>query len=334
MIMQGRSEARVSIKAWAFCLALCLAFTVSLSAATNLALKLDFNPTHFVEVPNKDTWDFATNLTVEAWVLFSENLIPASGSQLDWMAVAMRGPDGGTGFRLGQQGKFFIFELRDANGHAHAAMVHAAIGIWAHLAGTWDGETIRLEAAEQSNGQLMVVEPPVLAKSPFPLLIGKEGLPNAENIWSGRIDEVRLWNRALTPAEIRARKYQRLHGNELGLVGYWNFDQGDGRDRSVNAHHGVVRGAAQFIAVPAVVAPVLKPSRVSSASSFAYPTLVGLAPDFSFAFEYSADLKSWSTRFTDFHFDTNQFGEPVFIDKSTNQGAFRFYRIRVNAPPP
>ena len=42
--------------------------------------------------------------------------------------------------------------------------------------------------------------------------------------YAGHIDDVRLWNRALTGAEIKDNMDYRLQGAEPGLVGYWRLD--------------------------------------------------------------------------------------------------------------
>src|SRR5207237_5508548 len=54
--------------------------------------------------------------------------------------------------------------------------------------------------------------------------IGKSnwGDPNADAVF----DELRIWNMALTPTEIRSSMNTELTGNEPGLVAYYNFDQG------------------------------------------------------------------------------------------------------------
>ncbi len=44
----------------------------------------------------------------------------------------------------------------------------------------------------------------------------------------GIIDEVRIWNYALTLAEIQESMTHELRGTEKGLVGYWKFNEGQG----------------------------------------------------------------------------------------------------------
>jgi len=47
------------------------------------------------------------------------------------------------------------------------------------------------------------------------------------------LDELRIWNRALTEVEIQERMYRELDMNNpadtTGLVGYWDFNEGIGR---------------------------------------------------------------------------------------------------------
>jgi hypothetical protein len=57
----------------------------------------------------------------------------------------------------------------------------------------------------------------------------------------GKIDEVAIYNRDLSPEEIRATMHTRLNGDEPGLLGYWDFDEGEGQivyDLSGNGNDG------------------------------------------------------------------------------------------------
>ena len=60
--------------------------------------------------------------------------------------------------------------------------------------------------------------------------------------FKGKLDEVRIWQVYKTPAEIKAKMYDRLTGNENGLIAYHNFDDGSGSnwlsDFSPSANHG------------------------------------------------------------------------------------------------
>jgi hypothetical protein len=68
--------------------------------------------------------------------------------------------------------------------------------------------------------------------------------------FSGTIDEVRIWNRSRSHDEIKADLNYRLEGNEPGLIGYWQFDEGSGNtigDRTENGNQGTISGNPQWV---------------------------------------------------------------------------------------
>ena len=70
---------------------------------------------------------------------------------------------------------------------------------WSHLAATYDGAVLRLYINGVEAGQ--VLRSGALATSSFPMEIGGNGLNG--QFFQGKIDEVRLYNVALTPAQIQ-----------------------------------------------------------------------------------------------------------------------------------
>lgn len=58
---------------------------------------------------------------------------------------------------------------------------------------------------------------------------------------NGMLDEVRIWGTVRSEDEIRQDMQQELHGDEPGLVSYWNFNEGSGQvlyDLAPNDNHG------------------------------------------------------------------------------------------------
>jgi alpha-tubulin suppressor-like RCC1 family protein len=51
---------------------------------------------------------------------------------------------------------------------------------------------------------------------------------DSTQILTGIMDEIRMWNIARTPQQIADNMHMRLGGNEIGLVGYWQFDESTG----------------------------------------------------------------------------------------------------------
>ena len=65
--------------------------------------------------------------------------------------------------------------------------------------------------------------------------------------WVGQLDDVQIWDYALSESEIQQYINCSPNGSELGLVGYWNFeegpDQGEVLDLTGNATSGIITGA-------------------------------------------------------------------------------------------
>ena len=100
-----------------------------------------------------------------------------------------------------------------------------------------------------------------------------EGGPEA---FHGNLDDISLWNIALTQEEIQNIMYTPLSGNETGLVGYWNFNEGTGitaYDATSNANDGTITGATWSTDVP--------PSTILDLNPIAYYPFNGNANDIS-----------------------------------------------------
>ncbi|MHC4659718.1 MAG: LamG domain-containing protein [Planctomycetota bacterium] len=100
------------------------------------------------------------------------------------------------------------------------------VDTWYHVVGVYNGTERRIYVNGQFDAsQVISREIPV---NDQPVRIGGWGTP--DRYFNGTIDEVALFNRALSASEIQQlyENPRRLTGNEPGLVGYWNFDADDG----------------------------------------------------------------------------------------------------------
>ena len=64
-------------------------------------------------------------------------------------------------------------------------------------------------------------------------------------VLEGQIDDIRLWNTARTPSEIQDNMHKALTGNEVGLVGYWPMNEGEGTTvyDKAGSNDGTIHGA-------------------------------------------------------------------------------------------
>lgn len=76
--------------------------------------------------------------------------------------------------------------------------------------------------------------------------IGEETGYASLDPFDGKIDEVRVWSKARTVAEMAADYDTQLVGNEANLVGYWKFDNDAGVDQTANNNDLTNNNTATF----------------------------------------------------------------------------------------
>jgi chitodextrinase len=154
-------------------------------------------------VADAPSLDLASQLTLEAWVR------PLSlGSS--WRTVAIKEQPGNLAYAL-----YASTDTRGASGHVYVdtdidtrAPSRLPLGAWTHLATTYDGATLRLfvDGAEASRRTLTGD----IAASAGPLRLGGNAVWN--EWFSGTIDEVRVYDRALPPGQIKKDMQKALRG--------------------------------------------------------------------------------------------------------------------------
>jgi hypothetical protein len=117
------------------------------------------------------------------------------------------------------------------------------LGVWTHIAGTYEAGRMRLYV----NGLLALELTGVAFNASTWMTAGAFDLATfpaaGRNHYIGDLDELRIWNYARTSAQILGTMFGTVSGDESGLVGAWNFDEGSGQtafDRSVSARHGTL----------------------------------------------------------------------------------------------
>jgi Concanavalin A-like lectin/glucanases superfamily len=150
-----------------------------------------------------------------------------------------------------------------------------AINTWYHVAGTYDGDSVRvfINGVQKDATALPFGMIQGLA---YPIRIGRlsDQTQSQTRYWAGQIDEVRIWDRALDTAEINAKRLYHLDAaQETGLVGYWRFNAGSGTsvvDQTTNANNGTTSGSTWSPLVPfnqTTTAPIIIPNGNTMTSS-------------------------------------------------------------------
>jgi hypothetical protein len=127
---------------------------------------------------------------------------------------------------------------------------------WVHLAGTYDGTTMKLYV----DGDLMnssTAQSGNIAYADSWYRLGSYKDDDEEFRIQGAMDEVRVWNVARSQADIQADMYRRLTGAEAGLVSYWPMDEGSGT--VTNDHKGTLNGTLVGLPAWMKTGPAIRP---------------------------------------------------------------------------
>ena len=172
--------------------------------------------------------DITGQITVAAWVNTNgvgngqHNPLVTKG---DRTYALKHGPDSSI--------SFFIYDPVAKWQVAEQSVSDTFNGQWHHLAGTYDGNDVKLyiDGVEQDSHPFVGT----INNLVFPLHIGHNA-QETDRFYDGTIDEVRIYSRALSPAEIQA-----LHdspsalGDSTGLQARYQFNE-TGADVRITAH--------------------------------------------------------------------------------------------------
>ncbi len=208
---------------------------------------LSFDGNDIVTIPNRPSLN-PSQITVECWIKFNR-LSYAPDAQFPLCKGSDRMPGA---YRLMQAGtsssSFHIcFAIGEFwNQFAVCGDFPASLkNCWSHLAGTYDGDMIKLYL----NGNLINYNQigAVAVGNSSPLYLSYDDVSGFPYYLDGSMDEVRIWNYARGEDEIRNSMNARLAGNEAGIVGYWRLDEGQGQivgDATINTNNGYL-GSSQ-----------------------------------------------------------------------------------------
>lgn len=168
-------------------------------AAGEVGTAFSFNGINqFVQVSNSPALNLTNALTLEAWVKV------AGYSANDSLVILSKDcPFCFVQYALGMDhvnGKW-VFDSLLGHGSSYTVLTGATavqLGVWYHVAMTFDGATLKLYVNGVADGSIASI-PPLPTSQPF--MIG--GLSSGPFDFYGLVDEVSIYNRALTALEVQ-----------------------------------------------------------------------------------------------------------------------------------
>jgi VCBS repeat-containing protein len=158
------------------------------------------------------------------------------------------------GVYVGTNGKLHVVMFQH---YADPAVMQSSAsvndGIWHHVAVTYDGTNERFYLDGVLQGSRVVGQVAYAPNYKYSLGVGRTTYwPDDNGTWypfNGSLDEVRVWNRARSAAEIASSWNKSLGAGEAGLLAYYRFDETSAAtafDYSGNGRHGTfMNGAAR-----------------------------------------------------------------------------------------
>jgi hypothetical protein len=198
------------------------------------SLKFNGN-SDYVQINSDNNLELDSAVTVEAW-------IKPSGFGYDYWDNSIfckhSWSTGEQGYvlRCGANGKLSFNFAGFANGaptswkDIYSDDSALQLNVWQHVAGSYDGYRMRLFVNGEEVADSLFVGSMVPGTDYNPT-IGRlcDAGQFEGRYFKGKIDEVRVWNRALSPYEIQQRMSVHLDpAQQTGLVGYWRLNDSTG----------------------------------------------------------------------------------------------------------
>ncbi len=239
-------------------------------SATSSGQALDFDSNDdYIDVGSGSNLDNLGPMTVSAWYYArseGENSRGGIFNKGDGDGVGTNGPEfefGSTGFDGSDRTNAFAFGVGFSGGALHRIASNNTVTLnkWQFVTLTWDGTTsssgvhIYIDGVEVSYQKSQDGIGSLNDDSGTNMSIGIGSFGAQSNSWDGKLDEVRIYNRALSFDEVqRLYKIQkpRVVGGvtNRGLSAYWAFEENTGtraEDSSLNNNTGTLTSGPTWV---------------------------------------------------------------------------------------
>lgn len=187
-----------------------------------------------MQVPASSDINFSSAITVEGWIKPNR---PSGSSH--YFVTKLKNDLYNISYTLGQWRTGNADARMNTDGNGWNCIVGGSPlpnDRWSHVAMTYDkkasGNNFKLYvnghlvASSAATGKIKCEEAPLFVGGVY-----------SDVPYGGLVDELRLWNRALSQSEIAANMYKSLVGSKSGLVAYYNFNDST-RDISGHGNDG------------------------------------------------------------------------------------------------
>jgi len=251
-------------------------------AQTDYELAFNSATQDYVETPNASLLIAnATTFSMSGWVYPQATSTSHSGIM---------------GFRNNLDSDFYLLQLQNSNnvearfrnsgGVKFDVLANNLLDFnqWQHLAFTYDGTYIRL----YKNGNLIdsTAANGTITQTTQSFNLGMLDYQGSAFHFNGRLDEIRLWDVALSQTEINSwmcAPIDLTHPNYNNLMGYWRLNAGQGTivdDQTANGNNGALIGAVQWQVTTSCFASTIQVQGCTDSSACNYNSLATI-DDFS-----------------------------------------------------
>lgn len=236
-----------------FCLLFCFILCLNLNAQSGKVLNLDGVNT-YMSVADHPDLDFGAsqNKSVTCWVKTNTN----TGTP---RIFAKRAGSSGNGYEFwtgnGSNAGKFAMNMSGTgtpNNISTAGYSTAAIadGTWHHVALVLDASSTRtlygyLDGVLVNTGKTFTSTTSDFSNA-LNFIVGATSDAGNSYKWAGQIDNVRIWNKAMTAIELQTDMATEISGSAANLLAAWNFENISGTivpDVSGNNHPGTLFGS-------------------------------------------------------------------------------------------
>jgi hypothetical protein len=209
----------------------------------------------YVEIADSDELDGMEQLTVQFWANLAEysldeskgiNFVIKTEHPSDYISYSF--------YTAGDENRL-TFRVRTTSGAAGANLFnysdYVSLNDWHLFTGVYNSANIQLYI----DGVLMVEDDltGTVIQNDYPVSLANITNPSTTKNYYGKMDDLSIWNTALTQEQIQSYMTISPMGDETGLVGYWDFNEGTGTtltDQTSNDNDGTINGATWSTDVP------------------------------------------------------------------------------------